>query len=214
MSLRTTLPQLVALTIASAGATTVGYSMFGPPGPAGPQGIRGEQGERGVDGAVGPVGPAGPVGPQGERGAIGPMGPAGASAAFKDAVTPDYVMPGPGAGEVTNLLSLPFRAPAAGWAYVTSSGYCNVPSEAAVTQYAVYLAQRADEPHGAALPSTAFVRFPQGASQVQVPFTVTRVVPVRAGASELFLNFQNFSGLAGYSCQANLVVFYSGSKLG
>jgi hypothetical protein len=141
------------------------------------------------------------------------MGPPGASAGFKDASTNDYVLPGTGAGEVTNLLSLSFRAPSGGWAYVTGSGYCNVPSEQAITQFAVYLAQRRDEAHGAALSSTAFVRFPHGASQVQLPFSVTRVVPVRAGASEVFLNFQNFSGLAGYSCQANLVAFFTATKL-
>jgi hypothetical protein len=210
MALRTTLPQLVALALASAGATTAGYRAFGPPGPTGPQGTRGEQGERGVEGPVGPVGPAGP---QGERGPEGPAGPPGVTAAFKDASTTDYVLPGSGAGEVTNLVALQFRAPAAGWAYVTGSGYCNVPSQEAITQYAVYLAQRRDEQHGAALSSTAFVRFPFGASQVQVPFTVTRVVPVRAGASEVFLNFQNFSGLPGYSCQANVVAFYTNAKL-
>jgi len=28
-----------------------------------------------------------------------------------------------------------------------------------------------------------------------------------------FLDFQKFSGLAGYSCQANLVVFFTATKL-
>jgi hypothetical protein len=141
------------------------------------------------------------------------MGPAGATAAFKDAATNDYVIPEPGAGQVTNLVSLRFRAPTPGWAYVTGSGYCNVPAEATATHYAVYVSPRADAQHEGALAGAAFVRFPQGATQVQVPFAATRVVPVKAGANEVFLNFQNFSGLRGYSCQANLVAFFTATKL-
>ncbi len=209
MPLRPTLSQVV-IAIASAGTITAGYSLLGP---AGPQGPKGDPGERGTQGPAGSAGPAGPAGPQGPEGPRGPAGPPGAMAAFKDASTPDYVWPSTGAGDVTKLLSVRFRAPSAGWVFVSGSGYCNVPSEQAVTQYAVYVAQSASEAQGAALPSTAFVRFPQGATQVQVPFSVTRVLPVAGGADEVFLNFQNFSGLAGYSCQANLVVFFSATKL-
>jgi hypothetical protein len=206
MTLRTTLPQLIAA-VASAGVITAGYAVLGPPGPQGPKGDAGAQGVPGPAGAVGPAGEPGPAGP------AGPQGPPGPAAAFRDAATNDYVMPGSGQGEVTNLLALRFKAPSAGWVYVSGSGYCNVPSEQAVTQYAVYVAQGRTEPHGSSLPSTAFVRFPQGATQVQVPFSVTRVLPVTSGANEVFLNFQNFSGLAGYSCQANLVAFFTATKL-
>jgi len=209
MALRFTLPQVVAA-LASAGAITAGYALLGPGGPQGPQGDAGVQGAPGPAGVAGPAGPQGPQGPAGER---GPAGPPGASSAFKDASTRDYVMPGEGPGEVTNLLALRFVAPSAGWVYVSGSGYCNVPSEQAITQYAVYLAEARSEPHGRALPSTAFVRFPQGATQVQVPFSVTRVLPVAAGRDEVFLNFQNFSGLPGYSCQANLVALFNAAKL-
>lgn len=208
MTLRPTLPQLVAA-VASAGVISAGYAVLGPPGPQGP---KGDPGAAGVAGVAGPAGEQGPPGPPGPTGPTGPAGPAGPAAAFRDVATADYVMPGAGQGEVTNLLALRFRAPSAGWVYVSGSGYCNVPSEQAVTQYAIYVAQGRTEPHGGALPSTAFVRFPQGASQVQVPFSVTRVLPV-TGVSEVFLNFQNFSGLAGYSCQANLVAFFTASKL-
>ncbi len=141
------------------------------------------------------------------------MGLPGPSAAFKDVSTGEYVMPGVEPGEVTNLLTLRFRAPTLGFAYVSGSGYCNVPSEQAVTHYAVYVAAGAEARHDGALPGAAFVRFPQGANMVQVPFSVTRVLPARAGANEVFLNFQNFSGLAGYSCQANLVAFFTATKL-
>lgn len=206
MALRLTLPNLVAA-LASAGAITAGYTLLGPPGPAGPKGERGPEGPAGLAGAAGPTGPQGPEGPR------GPVGPPGPSAAFKDASTTDYVMPGASPGEVTNLLALRFRAPSAGWVFVSGTGYCNVPSDQATTQYAVYVAEARSEPHGSALPSTAFVRFPQGATQVQVPFSASRVLPVGAGAAEVFLNFQNFSGLAGYSCQANLVAFFTASKL-
>ncbi len=206
MSLRPTLPQLVAA-VASAGVISAGYAVLGPPGPQGPKG------DAGAQGAAGPMGPAGEQGPPGPTGPTGPAGPPGPAAAFRDVATTDYVMPGAAQGEVTNLLTLRFRAPSAGWVYVSGSGYCNVPSEQAVTQYAVYVAEGRTEPHGGALPSTAFVRFPQGATQVQVPFSVTRVLPVHGGASEVFLNFQNFSGLAGYSCQANLVAFFTATKL-
>jgi hypothetical protein len=123
------------------------------------------------------------------------------------------VLPGAGQGEVTNLISLRFRAPASGWAYVTGSGYCNVPAEPTATHYAVYVSARADAPHDGALAGSSFVRFPQGASMAQVPFSATRVVPAKAGANEAFLNFQNFSGLRGYSCQASLVVFFTATKL-
>ena len=206
MPLRPTLAQLV-VGLASASALTAGYTLLGPPGPPGP---KGDAGQPGVQGPAGPAGPAGPQGPQGPQGAAGP---AGGMAAFKDASTVDYVWPSHGAGDVTRLLSVRFRAPSAGWVFASGSGYCNVPSEQAVTQYAVYVAESAAEAHGASLPGTAFVRFPQGATQVQVPFSVTRVLPVDGGPDEVFLNFQNFSGLSGYSCQANLVVFFSASKL-
>jgi Collagen triple helix repeat (20 copies) len=209
MALRFTLPTVVAA-IASAGAITAGYTLLAPPGPPGPKGEAGEHGPQGPAGIAGPAGPAGPQGPEGLR---GPAGPAGPSAAFKDAATTDYVMPTAVAGAVTPLLGLKFRAPTTGWTYVSGSGYCNVPSEQATTQYAVYLAEAGDEPQGSALPSTAFVRFPHGASQVQVPFSVTRVLPVKGGSSAVYLNFQNFSGLAGYSCQANLVAFFTATKL-
>ena len=133
--------------------------------------------------------------------------------AFKDVATTKYVMPGASPGEVTTLLGLSFHAPTSGWAYLTGTGYCNVPSEQATTQYAVYVAEAPDEPQGNALSSTAFVRFPQGATQVQVPFSVSRVLAVKAGPADVFLNFQNFSGLAGYSCQANLVAFFTATRL-
>jgi hypothetical protein len=209
MTVRPTMSQ-VLLALLSAGAVAgsaglaAGALTLGPPGPAGPAGQQG---------SAGPQGPQGVAGPQGPQGPEGPRGAPGASAAFKDAATTEYVLPGAGAGEVTTLLPLRYRAPSAGWAYVSASGYCNVPAEPAATQYAVYLARGAGEQHGEALPSTAFVRFPQGATQVQVPFSVTRVLPAAAGVNDVFLNFQNFSGLSGYSCQASLVVFFSAAKL-
>src|SRR5512143_2321520 len=129
MALRQILLPLVT-SIATAGVVTAGYTALGPPGPRGEQGARGEQG---VEGPVGPQGPAGLEGP------AGPMGPAGASAAFKDAATTDYVMPDAAPGQVTNLLSLRFRAPALGWAYVSGNGYCNVPAEPTAPHYAVFV---------------------------------------------------------------------------
>lgn len=212
MAVRPSLLQ-VAVTLASAGAIAsagtfaAGSMVLGPPGPKGEAGVAGPAGPEGPQGVAGLQGPQGPAGP------MGPAGPAGPSAAFKDASTTEYVLPGAGQGEVTNLLTLPFRAPSAGWAYVSGSGYCNVPSEQAITQYAIYLAGGPQEAHGDALQSTAFVRFPQGATMVQVPFSVTRVVQARGGHNAVFLNFQNFSGLSGYSCQANLVAFFTATKL-
>lgn len=215
MAFRPSLLQL-AVTLASAGAIAsagtfaAGAMVLGPPGPKGDPGATGAMGPAGPQG---PQGMLGPQGPQGPEGPAGPAGPAGPSAAFKDASTTEYVLPAAGAGAVTSLLALRFRAPSAGFAYVSGSGYCNVPSEQAATQYAVYLAGGAEEAHGEALHATAFVRFPQGATMVQVPFSVTRVVPARAGANAVFLNFQNFSGLSGYSCQANLVALFSAARL-
>ena len=112
-----------------------------------------------------------------------------------------------------HALSLRFRAPTLGWAYVSGNGYCNVPAEQTATHYAVYVSARADAQHDGSLPGASFVRFPQGATMVQVPFAATRVMPVKAGANEVFLNFQNFSGLRGYSCQASLVAFFTATKL-
>ena len=206
MSIRPTLSQLV-VALASAGTLTAGYAVLGPGGPQGPAG------PTGASGPQGPAGVAGPAGPQGLEGPRGATGATGGAAALKAASTPDYVWPGARPGEVSRILSLRYRAPSAGWIFVTGSGYCNVPSEEAVTQYAVYVAESATEPHGAALPSTAFVRFPHGASQVQVPFTVTRVLKVEGGPGEVFLDFQNFSGLDGYSCQANLVALFGAAQL-
>jgi hypothetical protein len=215
MALRPTLPQIVA-SLASAGLVTAGYTLVAPPGPAGPVGPAGERGEVGAPGpagAPGPQGVAGPQGPAGPEGPMGPRGPAGAPAAFKDAATAEFVFPGARPGEVTSLLTLPFRAPAAGQAYVTATGFCNVPSDAGVTHYAVYVAEAPDAPHDGAVPGAAFARFPAGATMAQVPFGASRVVPVQAGANAVHLNFQNFSGVAGYSCQANLVVFFTAAKL-
>jgi collagen triple helix repeat protein len=216
---RFTLPQIVA-TLASTGILAAGYTVLapaGPPGPRGEQGAQGVQGPAGPAGAAGSPGPAGPAGPEGPAGPQGPAGPRGApgpSAAFKDAATTEYVVPNAGAGEVTKLLDLEFRAPAAGSAYITASGYCNVPAEAAATQYAVYVATAPDAQHDAGpVASSAFVRFPQGATQVQVPFSVSRVLPAAHGMNHVYLDFQNFSGLSGYSCQANLVAFFSATKL-
>ena len=209
MALRPTLPQLLAA-LAAAGTVGAGYTLFAPPGPPGPSGPRGEQGERGPAGALGPQGPAGPQGPEGLR---GPAGLPGAAAAFKDAATKEFVSPGSGAGEVTPLLALRFRAPSAGFVHVTGTGYCNVPADPGATHYAVYVAPRPDAPHDGALPGAAFVRFPQGATMAQVPFSASRVLPVLAGDNQVFLDFQNFSGLAGYSCQAQLVALFAQARL-
>ncbi len=164
MALRPTLPQLLAA-LAAAGTAGAGFTLFAPPGPPGAPGPRGEQGDHG------PAGAQGPVGPQGPEGARGPAGPPGAAAAFKDAATKEFVAPGAGAGEVTPLLALRFRAPSAGFVHVTGTGYCNV------------------------------------------PFAASRVLPVLAGDNQVFLDFQNFSGLAGYSCQAQLVAVFAQARL-
>ncbi|HEX7625268.1 MAG TPA: hypothetical protein VF400_16945 [Anaeromyxobacteraceae bacterium] len=209
MALRPTLPQLLAA-LAAAGTVGAGYTLLAPPGPPGPSGPRGEQGERGPAGDLGPQGPAGPQGPEGLR---GPAGLPGAAAAFKDAATKEFVSPGSGASEVTPLLALRFRAPSAGFVHVTGTGYCNVPADPGATHYAVYVARQPDAPHDGALPGAAFVRFPQGATMAQVPFSASRVLPVLAGDNQVFLDFQNFSGLAGYSCQAQLVALFAQAKL-
>jgi hypothetical protein len=212
MSLRLTLPQLVA-SLASAGMVAAGYTLVAPPGPQGPQGVAGAAGPQGTQGEPGAAGATGPQGPQGPQGERGPMGPPGPSAAFKDASTSEYVFPGAGANEVSSLLALEFKAPSWGWVWVSGTGYCNVPPEQAATQYAVYLATAPDAPHDGSLPGAAFVRFPQGASMVQVPFAVSRSFPVKAGKNVVHLDFQNFSGLAGYSCHANLAAFFTATKL-
>lgn len=200
---RALLAQAVA-SIVSAGVVSAGYTAaLAPPGPAGPQG---ELGAQGIEGLPGPQGPPGPEGPR------GPVGPPGPAASFKDAATSDYVMPGADPGQVTNLVALRFRAPSAGWIFATGTGYCNVPQEQGVTHYAVYLAEAPEEPVSV-LPGAAFVRFPQGATMVQVPFTVTRVLQVKAGQNEVSVNFQNFTGLEGYSCQAQLVAFFTATRL-
>jgi len=206
VALRPTLPQLLAA-LAAAGTAGAGFTLFAPPGPPGAPGPRGEQGDHG------PAGAQGPAGPQGPEGARGPAGPPGAAAAFKDAATKEFVAPSAGAGEVTPLLALRFRAPAAGFVHVTGTGYCNVPADPGATHYAVYVAASPDAPHDGALPGAAFVRFPQGATMAQVPFAASRVLPVLAGDNHVFLDFQNFSGLAGYSCQAQLVAVFAQAKL-
>jgi len=209
VALRPNLPQLLAA-LAAAGTVGAGYTLLAPPGPPGPSGPRGEQGAQGPAGALGPQGPAGPDGPEGTR---GPAGPPGAAAAFKDVATKEYVAPGAGAGEVTPLLALRFQAPSAGFVHVTATGYCNVPADPGVTHYAVYIAAQPDAPHDGALPGAAFVRFPQGATMAQVPFSASRVMAVPIGDNQVFLDFQNFSGLAGYSCQAQLVAMFAQGKL-
>jgi hypothetical protein len=116
-------------------------------------------------------------------------------------------------GQVTNLLTLRYRAPSQGWVFASATGYCNVPQENAPTHFAVYVADAPGAAFEAALQGAAFVRFPQGASMVQVPFSVNRVLPAKAGRNAVYLDFQNFSGLAGYSCQASMAVFFTATKL-
>jgi hypothetical protein len=239
MSLSPKLASAVLASLASAVALATGVVAYGPPeiayaqskhgagapravseapgepagALAGPAGVPGEPTDLlGVD-LRGPPGPEGPAGPPGPAGPEGPAGPPGPAAAFKDAATADYVIPAAGAGAVTNLLPLHFRAPSAGWVYVSGSGYCNVPVEPTATHYAVYVADAPDAAFNGALSGAAFVRFPRGSDMQQVPFAVTRVLPVKAGANAVFLDFQNFSGLAGYSCQASLVAFFTAVKM-
>ena len=215
MSLNPTLASSVLTSLASAVALATGFVAYGPSGIAYAQSEFGVESPQGIPGLEGPRGPEGPPGPEGPEGPGGPAGPPGPAAAFKDAATTDYVMPAAAPDAVTNLLPLRFRAPASGWVYVSGNGYCNVPVDpsASATHYVVYVAESPDAPFSGALPGAAFVRFPSGATMQQVPFAVTRVLPVRAGANGVYLNFQNFSGLAGYSCQANLVAFFAGAKM-
>lgn len=194
-------------TLGAAGALSAGYATFAPPSPAGPEG---------PPGMAGPAGPQGPAGAEGQRGPMGPPGPTGLpgpSAAFKDTTTTDYVVPRGEPGAVTGLLALRFRAPAAGFAYVSANGYCNTPPDSSGAHYAVYVAGAPDDPHDDAIHGSAFVRMPTGAPLAQLPFTASRVFSVKAGLNVVYLNFQNFSGTAGHSCQATLVAFYSKDKM-
>lgn len=200
----------VLATVGAVGAMSAGYAVFSPasaPGPEGPPGMAGPAGPQGPTGPQGPAGTMGPPGPPGPTGAPGP------SAAFKDTTTTEYVVPRAEAGTVTNLVALRFRAPAAGFAYVNANGYCNTPPESASAHYAVYVAGAPDDPHDDAIHGSSFVRMPTGAPLAQVPFTASRVFSVRSGLNVVYLNFQNFAGNAGHSCQATLVAFFSTSKL-
>jgi len=207
---RWTLAQTVAA-VASAGVLATGYTALAPPGPEGPAGPQGPAGETGSQGPEGPAGLPGPVGPPGPS---GPPGPPGMPAAFKSASTPDYVMPGAAPGEVTTLVSLRFRAPGAGHVLVSATGYCNLPTDATTAQqFAVYVADARRAAHDGSIASAAFVRSPSGTTLAQVPFSATRVMAVRAGANEVFLNFQGFSGGEGYSCQATLSALFASALL-
>jgi hypothetical protein len=208
-SFKWTFTQTMA-TLGTAGALAVGYTAFAPPGPEGPEGPAGPPG---AVGPQGPAGPAGATGPAGPMGPPGPAGPAGPSAAFKEVTTADYVVPKAEPGAVTNIASLRFRAPSHGFAYVTTTGYCNTPPDAAGAHYAVYVAGEPDDTHDDSIQGTAFVRMPSGAPLAQIPFATSRVFPVRAGTNLVYLNFQNFAGTAGHSCQGTLVAFFSASKL-
>jgi hypothetical protein len=212
MSLSRTLASSVFASLASAVALATGVVASGPPGTAYAQGEQGAGSPQGIPSTRDP-GPPGPPGPAGPEGPVGPEGPPGPAAAFKDAATADYVAPAATPGAVTNLLPLHFRAPSSGWIYVSGNGYCNVPQKRTATHYAVYVAEAPDAAFTGALSGAAFVRFPDGSNMQQVPFAVTRVLPVKAGANAVYLDFQNFSGLAGYSCQANLVAFFTATKM-
>lgn len=209
MSVRALLPSLVA-TVTSTALLGGGYVLLAPPGPQGPQGVQGDQGDPGPEG---PVGSQGPEGPRGPVGPIGPTGRAGVDAAFKDAATADWILPRAEVDAVSTLVELRFVAPTPGFAFVSGTGYCNVPTDAGETHYAVYVATAPDAGFGGAIPGASFARFPRGSSMAQVPFAATRVLEVKAGANTAYLSFQNFGGLPGYSCQANLVALFSASKL-
>ena len=212
MVLRTIVPHVVA-TLASASLVATGYTVLGPGGPKGDPGVPGIQGPQGEPGQAGPAGPPGAEGPQGPQGPRGLAGPPGPAAAFKDASTPEYVFPVSGENSVTPLVSLRFRAPALGWVYVTGTGYCNVPASPGATHFAVYVGDAPDANFEGAVASASFVRFSSGTPMVQVPFSTNRVVQVQAGVNDVYLNFQNFSGLPGYSCQGSIVAFFTATKL-
>jgi len=197
----------VLATVGAVGAMSAGYVVFAPAAAPGPEGPPGMAGPVGAPGPAGPEGKAGPMGPP------GPSGPAGPSAAFKDVTTTDFVAPRAEAGAVTSLLALRFRVPAAGYAYVNANGYCNTPPEAPGAHYTVYVAGAPEDPHDEAIHGSSFVRMPTGAPLAQVPFTASRVFSVRPGLNVVYLNFQNFAGAAGHSCQATMVAFFSTSKL-
>jgi hypothetical protein len=125
----------------------------------------------------------------------------------------DFALPKAEPGAVTNLLALRFRAPAVGFVHVSANGFCNLPVEAAGAHYAVYIAGQPDDTHEDALAGSAFVRVPASPSQGQTPFSASRTFPVRQGVNVVFLNFQNFAGLAGHSCQASMTAFFTREKL-
>jgi hypothetical protein len=206
MSMRSLVPSLVA-TVTSTAVLGGGYVLLAPPGPQGPQGVQGDKGD------LGPVGPVGPLGPEGPRGPIGPTGRPGADAAFKDAATTDWILPRAEVDAVSTLVQLRFEAPSAGFAFVSGTGYCNVPTDLGETHYAVYVSTAATAGYNGAIPGASFARFPRGSSMAQVPFAATRVIEAKAGTNEVYLSFQNFGGLLGYSCQANLVALFAASKL-
>jgi hypothetical protein len=228
MAFRPTVFSLIASLATSgavAGTMSAAYNAISP-APAGPKGEQGERGLQGDDGSIGPQGPAGPQGLEGPQGVQGPRGPAGTAATFADAESPGVVEM---KSVLANIVSLKFNAPADGKVYVSGSGFCNVPptpGTSAASNYAVYVADKADAQHtqelSAAEPQpvsgTALVRLAKEGvgSLAQVPFSVTRVLNVTGGANEVFLNFQRFSAAPssdlGYSCQGNLAAFFTAKK--
>ena len=177
----------------------------GPAGSAGAQGPAGPTGPTGSVGAQGPTGPAGSQGPAGSAGAQGARGATGPSAAFARSPNVGLVSFNTASG-ITNITSVTFTAPSAGYVIAIGSGYCNVSSGGQV-----YLWPTVGGPtYGTSDYST--VAFLMGyTTSAQGSYAVNNVYSVGAGQNTVYLNASSATG--GHSCNGGITVFFSTSLL-
>lgn len=109
------------------------------------------------------------------------------------------------ANTINNIQSITFTAPSAGTVWVNASGYCNV--TAAGAQIAVIWGTSATERWSFG-PSAFF----QGSAIGQIPFGVSRVQAVTAGANTLYLNVENFAG-GNTSCYGTSILSFTAAQL-
>jgi hypothetical protein len=179
----------------SAGA--VGAS--GPAGAAGARGATGPTGPAGANGGVGATGATGPIGPSGSPGLPGPPGP---NAAFR---TIGWGFTFPMGSGLTNLASITFSAPAAGFAFLLGTGYCN--GNATGNFEVAFDTTPTSIPAGGAQ-GAQYMYLPNG----QTPFSVSNTFPAAAGGNSFFLNLSQ-SAAGATSCAGVITVFYSQSLL-
>jgi len=179
-------PLHMTVVVALALIVTMCKGDMGDPGSTGPMGTNG------VNGTTGPTGPTGPPGPN----------------LFKSANTGTLITVN--ANAVTNLTSVSFTAPSAGYALARAIGYCNV-SVTGSAEWDVVIGLTATEGFSYNGPGGVW-RFSAANTITGAPLEAERQFTVAAGANTFYLNISNI-GAAVTDCAGRLTVSFTPTLL-